>query len=965
VTVILFFAVIVLGVMLSQFSSRIRLSERRIVALHERMIELELRLRGATPQSRYATAVPEIAPEPPEPQVYEQALATPSAPAIDLPAIDEPAPDEAVAAEMAAEEMAAGDPAPDPRGREPIRIGFEAIVGGKLPIWIGGAALVLAAFFLVRYSIENGLLGPSARTIIAGLFGLILIAASEVARRLPATRDDPRVGQALAGAGIASLYGTLYIAGEIYHLIGAGPAFAIMVAVTIAGLGLALRHGPPTAIMALIGGFAAPLVSGFDAANVGPLLVYLGLLVAALFGLAIRRGWVWLALAACGGGFAWANVLVAAVSGDGLAGIGGFVVLLAIGATLALPRTGTARPLLRLLPMVAGLIQLLVLAPALDFGPLAWGLYLLLSAAALWLAWRDETLAPGAAAALVLVLGLLGVALDTGDRVDAPLAAIAITALFGGAGHLFARRGPIWAGMAIGATAVPAILTLALAHGLLPAGAWAGLLALAALAAASLSWRERDLASDELRLSIGLAGGAAAAALLFGLAETELIAEPWRWPAWLALGVALAAWSRRTRDAALGQLALVPIAVTGAAMMIGFGQLEAYLRSIALAAPMPGLADLAAIGLLPALLIAAIAWLLAPGRGRTAVGWIALGLGLAFVPALLPAPWHTPGLALATAGLILYRPAPRLWAVAAGLVTLAFAAPLLSELLILMGGSLAGNRLPYRDLPPLVTILRELTLPATLIGAALFRSRALPGPWRSRAIFVLAGVATITGYALAKAPLAIATPGRFAALGMIERVAITQLAFAAAWIVARRRPDIGRVLLILALGRFVWFDLLILNPAIVPQSVGPLPLLNLATLDAALVAAWLWRWRGDRPWRAAMLAAVFVAVAATMRQAVHGDLLTGGIGRTENWLYSAAFLGLSLVWLAHGIRTGLGDLRIAGLGLLTAVTLKVFLIDAAALEGILRILSFLGLGLALIGIGWAYGRIAAPQSRST
>ena len=112
--------------------------------------------------------------------------------------------------------------------RGQIRPGFETIVGGKLPIRIGGAALVLSALFLVRYSIENALLGPTARTIIAGLFGLLLVAASEAARRLPATRDDVRIGQALAGAGITSLYGTLYIAAEIYRLVGAAPSFAIM-----------------------------------------------------------------------------------------------------------------------------------------------------------------------------------------------------------------------------------------------------------------------------------------------------------------------------------------------------------------------------------------------------------------------------------------------------------------------------------------------------------------------------------------------------------------------------------------------------------------------------------------------------------------------------------------------------------------------------------------------------------------
>jgi uncharacterized membrane protein len=54
------------------------------------------------------------------------------------------------------------------------------------------------------------------------------------------------------------------------------------------------------------------------------------------------------------------------------------------------------------------------------------------------------------------------------------------------------------------------------------------------------------------------------------------------------------------------------------------------------------------------------------------------------------------------------------------------------------------------------------------------------------------------------------------------------------------------------------------------------------------------------------------------------------------------------------VRRGDGALRVAGLALLTATICKVFLIDAAALEGLLRILSFLGLGLALIGINKLY-----------
>ena len=165
--------------------------------------------------------------------------------------------------------------------------------------------------------------------------------------------------------------------------------------------------------------------------------------------------------------------------------------------------------------------------------------------------------------------------------------------------------------------------------------------------------------------------------------------------------------------------------------------------------------------------------------------------------------------------------------------------------------------------------------------------------------------------------------------------------------------------------RFVWFDLVLLDPVIVAQSVGRVPLLNLATIHAALVAFWLWLQGSGRRSRAATMVAVIIAVAVTVRQAIHGEILIGGISRTENWLYSASFLGLALFWLGLGMRTDQGNLRVTGLALLALVTVKVFLIDAAALEGILRIFSLLSLGIALVVIGWAYGRFVAVQSRST
>jgi uncharacterized membrane protein len=105
-----------------------------------------------------------------------------------------------------------------------------------------------------------------------------------------------------------------------------------------------------------------------------------------------------------------------------------------------------------------------------------------------------------------------------------------------------------------------------------------------------------------------------------------------------------------------------------------------------------------------------------------------------------------------------------------------------------------------------------------------------------------------------------------------------------------------------------------------------------------------------------------ITILVLVRQYIQGSVIALGsgdsaVGVTENYLYSAALLLLALAWIGYAIMRGGRTLRLAGLGLLTLVTLKVFLIDAAAMQGLLRILSFLGLGVALIVIGWAYRRL--------
>ena len=57
--------------------------------------------------------------------------------------------------------------------------------------------------------------------------------------------------------------------------------------------------------------------------------------------------------------------------------------------------------------------------------------------------------------------------------------------------------------------------------------------------------------------------------------------------------------------------------------------------------------------------------------------------------------------------------------------------------------------------------------------------------------------------------------------------------------------------------------------------------------------------------------------------------------------------------------------RIASAAIVLLTILKVFLIDMSELAGVWRALSFIGLGLVLIGIGYLYQRLLFPPQKQT
>lgn len=745
---------------------------------------------------------------------------------------------------------------------------FERLVAGKLLIWLGGIALFLAAIFLIRYSIEMGLTTPRQRMIAAAIFGLALVGLGEYARGGRPFAGDIRFAQTFVGAGVAILYATAYGSYNFYHLIESPAASAVMLAITAGALVLSLRHGAPAAVLALIGGFLTPLLVGNPDAGAVPLLAYLALLDLAVFVIAWRRGWTWLAAAATVLSFVWSGWLLVRPPEDAFAS-GVFIALLALAASVVRP--GAGRQLGLIQPLAIGIVQLGVLVARTDLGVEAWILFGALAAAAMALAALRGEYRPAPPLALGLALVLLGVKAALLDDALVPQAAQGAILLFGGGGLALAWWRPRLDWTAIGAIgfAAPFLILRIWRPELMTPTGWGAVAVLLAAGPAALIWlRRREAGAASLEPGLFAAGGAAA--LLLGAAVYDLAPFDWIAAGWLGVALAFAWAARRLGDRALASIALIATGVAGARCLWMLGDLgdtatRALIGIPILAAELPGAAIALNALAVPAALLG--------------------GIGVALAPLL--------------------RRTPRVL------------------------GWLAG----------------------------LFAAAAL--------------------YFWFKQAFGLASEEDFVARGLLERTILTQALFVlgfvlAAGIVRMPRADVrsaGTLLTAIAAARFAWFDLIVFNPAWAEQQVGALPFLNLILPAYLLSAAWLYlaRRRAATPaasgsWLVLFLAASIAGVALLVRQGFHGPILVAPeTPRLEFYGYSLAGILVAIALITVGMRLKDKALRIAGLLLLTATVLKVFLVDASELKGVLRILSFLGLGVALIGIGRLYGPVLRAE----
>ena len=878
------------------------------------------------------------------------------APIEEPPIVEVEGPQEPVAAELepvleTAEEETSGG------------FGFEELFGRRLPIWAGGITLAVAGMLIVKLSIEAGLLSPPVRVIMGTIFGFVLIGAAELALRQEERVRDERVRQALAGAGIASLYASILVAANLYHLVGPLMAMLGMAAVTALALGLSLRFGAPSALLGLAGGLAAPALIGSDEPNVPLLSLYLALAVGGLTTVSRGQRWAWLGISALVGGFGWGLLLMlgGALSMPDTISVALYLLLLGV----ALPMLGFAggwQDRLRLIAAVAAAAQMAALVATGGFAMLNWGLFGLISLALLWLASREPSLDRLPPVGLVIALMLLVAWPDPGLR-NYALVAVGAAVIYGAPAllRLWREKGGLIEAGELSAIAVGSQF-IAMFHFYRADGssdAEFGLLAvsLASLAAASVAigWRNAGR-RDDARFAIL----ATSSALLFATAASLVLPEWAVGPAIGIIGFGLLNLGQAADDRRLEPVSWI---FASAGLMASVSSISGARSNWQEVASWGSLAAIAA----------SFAWRASFRYGRIAAQFIAPILLVGALQPIVPERWEP---LIAPAMLVGLAAAPVRLVPAMASATL-----LLIGWALLPGGtwlataseSLAGTPMLVTGVAPVEDLLVKLLIPSLLLGLAAWLARTRLE--RRELIIgssIAAVIATVAIHSLYKQLFAIGSADAFVAYGLAERTLWEAMLIggaAALWRIGHQRP--GAILLGAGFAHFTLYTLLLHNPLWASQAVGPLPILNLIPLAYAVpLAAMQVAGRqtslrdllSDRTFTIASMSLILLFAASMLRQLFHGSLLVEpGLSQAEDIARSILAIALAIGFLLWGIRTQQRDWRIGSLVLMLAAVAKVFLWDTQGLEGLIRIASFVALGFSLIGIGWLYSRQLAPS----
>lgn len=788
-----------------------------------------------------------------------------------------------------------------PEIQPPRHDSFEETLGTHWAVWAGGAALALGGLFLVRYSIEAGLLGPGVRVSMGALLAAALVAAGEWMRRgefkIPVQAiPEAHIPSILTAAGTIVAFGTIYAAHALYGFIGPAAAFILLGATGILTMLGAALHGPWLAGLGLAGSFLAPMLVESNAPNPWPVVLYLGVVAASAYLLARTRAWLWLAWATVAGAVAW-GPLILSTRFAGSAPEAHALIQLGLGAFFldlepfsATPDRGAkpdrvaslALAALGCLPLMAIAFTDTTITETTMFAGVAMAILLAT-------AWRAAPAVVAASIAGILALAVLLVWPGLRQPADATLTAPYALQLL-----RLPENVSSFLSFAALATLIPAaVMVLRIWRGSLMPQSTAALYALAATVPPLLALIVTYLRVTQFDVSIPFALAGAVLTVIFAYAAEHF-------------HKADEAYSVPAYNIAAGAFAAAAIAAFAFALVVS---LERGYLTVALALTALGTSYVAtqreipllryAVAAIGFIVLGRLAWnprIMGDGVGRTPVfNWLLIGYG---VPA----------------------------------ACFAYAARLLEP---------KGTDLALRLCQSLTVVF------AGLLGFFEIRHLCNNGNvLHAGANHVESGLLTFMSLAfsfvLAKLHLGKANP-------VFDRAAFLFGAGALA---------------IAILGLMLGANPLLTGEAVTGGAIlnSLIPAYLLPGLAALYVAKHA---RGARPeWylRAVGILAVvliFLYVTMLVRYAFHGADISFYRETTapEQWAYSVAWLALGIMFLAYGLVRGSLEARIASAALIVLTAIKVTVFDLAGIDGLWRALSFLCLGAVLIGIGLVYQKL--------
>lgn len=173
-------------------------------------------------------------------------------------------------------------PRPDPLA--PIKAW---LFGGNTIVKAGVGILFIGLAFLAKYASEHVQVPVEFR--LAGIGGVALVLLV-LGWRLRGKRAQ--YAQILQGGAIAVLYLTLFAAFKFYNVLDVGPAFALMVVVAALAAALAvLQDARSLAVIGALGGFATPLLVSSGGGNYVALFSYYLVLDLGIAAVAWHKTW--------------------------------------------------------------------------------------------------------------------------------------------------------------------------------------------------------------------------------------------------------------------------------------------------------------------------------------------------------------------------------------------------------------------------------------------------------------------------------------------------------------------------------------------------------------------------------------------------------------------------------------------------------------------------------------------------